>query len=140
MAIVVDTNVVIAALIRRGAVRELLLTHPGSFFTPETCVKEVWEHRRVWGRDNASDDEMMEEVLLLAEDVLTVVPEHVYSKRMTEAANLTDDPDDAPVIALALSMDNDGLWTFNTRDFSKARLKEKVRILGTGDVRMLMDE
>ena len=131
---------IIAALVRKGPVRELLLARPGSFVTAEFCIREVWEHREEWGKGRVSDEELMEELTLMAQSILVVVPERDYSPNEREAASLTSDPDDAPVIALALSMGNDGLWTFNTKDFSSVRLKEKVRVLGTREVRGLLGE
>jgi predicted nucleic acid-binding protein len=44
--VIVDTNVIVAALIRRGVVRELVLAHPGVFLTPESCIREVWRIER----------------------------------------------------------------------------------------------
>jgi hypothetical protein len=37
--IIVDANVIIAALIQRGIVRQLVLAHPGGFLTPVACVQ-----------------------------------------------------------------------------------------------------
>ena len=50
MNIIVDTNVIVAALIQRGIVRELILRRPGVFMTPDACVREVWENRDDWNR------------------------------------------------------------------------------------------
>ena len=50
MNIIVDTNVIVAALIQRGIVRELVLSRSGVFMTPEACVREAWENREDWNR------------------------------------------------------------------------------------------
>jgi len=42
-----DTNVIVAALIQKGIVRELLLGHPDVFVTPEECIREVRENREI---------------------------------------------------------------------------------------------
>ena len=138
MNIVVDTNVIVAALLRKGIVRELLLGYPGSFITPKFCIEEIWEHRDVWGRGCCADDELREVVDLLAADVLVVASEVVYYSKVRQASILTDDPDDIPVIALALAIENDGLWTFNRKDFSKPALKSRVKVLSTSEVCRLL--
>jgi len=136
--IVVDTNVIIAALLRQGIVRELLFGYPGSFITPKSCIEEIWEHRDVWGCGCCADDELREVVDLLADDVLVIAFGEVYSSKAKEASFLTDDPDDIPVIALALAIDNDGLWTFNRKDFSKPALRSRVNVLSTSEVCRLL--
>lgn len=47
---------------------------------------------------------------------------------------LTDDIDDAPVIALALSIDNEGIWTHNIKHFRQKKFGERIRVLSTQDV------
>jgi predicted nucleic acid-binding protein len=119
-------------------VRELLLGYPGSFITPRFCIEEIWEHRDVWERGCCDDEELREVIDLLAADILVVAPEGVYSSKAEEARFLTDDPDDIPVIALALAIDNDGLWTFNKKDFAKPALRSRIKILGTSEVCRLL--
>ena len=117
MSIVLDTNVIVAALIQKGIVRELILDHPGAFSTPEACIDEVWENREAWNRRQVAEAIVREALAFLSEDFITVVPRSVYREKEAEAAALIRDPDDVPVVALALSVDNEGIWTFNTRDF-----------------------
>ncbi len=71
---------------------------------------------------------------LMADDFLIVVSRDVYAGKVNEATPLTDDPDDVPVVALALTVDNLGIWTFNTKDFSKPALTSRIAILRTSDV------
>ena len=46
------------------------------------------------------------------------------------------DPDDAPFLALALSFDNDGIWT-NDKDFERQSV---VRVWKTHELLTLMEE
>ena len=137
--IVIDTNVIVASLIRKGIVRELLVGHRGVFMTPESCIDEVWERRGAWNRRGVPDAEIAEALSWLTENIVAVMPRSVYRDREGEARALIADPDDVPVVALALSFDNDGTWTFNTKDFSRAELLARVRVLTTGDVRWLIE-
>ena len=41
MTVIIDTNVLIAMLIKRGIVRELLINNPGEFITPDWCFEEL---------------------------------------------------------------------------------------------------
>ena len=139
LKIVVDTNVIVAALIRAGIVREILLRHPGAFLTPATCMEEAWEKRGEWNR-RAMDERTIREALdLLAKRVLVVVPRSALHAKEAEAARLIRDPDDVPVVALALSLANEGIWTFNTKDFAGRELVACVRVLTTGEVKSLLE-
>jgi len=62
------------------------------------------------------------------------VSQEVYNSYISEAAELTDDKDDAPVIALALAADNEGIWTYNIKHFRQEIFGERIRVLSTGDV------
>ena len=137
--IVVDTNVIVASLIRKGIVRELLVGHRGVFMTPESCIDEVWERRGAWNRRGVPDAEIAEALSWLTENIVAVMPRSVYRDREGEAKALIADPDDVPVVALALRFDNDGIWTFHTKDFSGAELLARVRVLTTGEVRWFLE-
>lgn len=138
MTIVVDTNVIVAALIQRGIVRALVLDHPGALATPESCIAEVWDNRDDWNRKRVPEAVVREALDFLSEEFVTVVQRAVYREREAEAASLIRDPDDVPVVALALSVDNDGIWTFNTKDFGTPAVKSRCRVLGTADVKALL--
>ena len=133
--IIVDTNVIVAALIQRGIVRELILRRPGVFMTAEACVLEVWENRHDWNRKKVPEALVKEALDFLTDEFVSVVPRSAYREKEGEAAGLIRDPDDVPVVALALAVDNEGIWTFNTKDFSDPRLLPRLRILGTAEVK-----
>ncbi len=138
MTIVLDTNVIVAALIQRGIVRELLLAHPHAFLTPEACIAEIWEHREEWNRRGLPDPVLREALDLLTDGFVTVVSREVYREKEGEARALIRDPDDVPVVALALAVDNQGVWTFNTRDFSDPRLASRITVLGTAGAKAVL--
>ncbi len=62
------------------------------------------------------------------------VSQDVYDQYISAAEKLTDDKDDAPVIALALSIDNEGIWTHNIKHFRQKKFGERIRVLSTQDV------
>ena len=138
MTIIVDTNVIVAALIQAGIVRELVLDHPGAFLTPEACIGEVWENREDWNRKKVPEASVKEALDFLTEEFVTVVPRSVYRGKEEEAATLIRDPGDVPVVALALAVDNEGIWTFNTKDFSGPLLTSRCWILTTSGVKSLL--
>jgi len=123
-----------------GIVRELVLDHPGAFLTPEACIGEVWENREDWNRKKVPEASVKEALDFLTEEFVTVVPRSVYRGKEEEAATLIRDPDDVPVVALALAVENEGIWTFNTKDFSGPLLTSRCRVLTTSAVKSLLME
>jgi len=74
LSIVIDTNVIVASLIRKGIVRELLVGHRGVFMTPESCIDEVWERRGAWNRRQVLDAEIAEALSWLTENSVADAP------------------------------------------------------------------
>ena len=133
MTVVVDTNVLIAMLIKKGVVREVIINNPGEFITPEWCFEELWKHRDVWNKKNQSEEEL-KYILSRLKRYIIIMDEKTYNNKLEEARKLIIDIDDAPLIALALSVENEGIWTYNTKHFDKDSLKELVKILNIKDV------
>lgn len=133
MNIILDSNVLIAALIKPGIVRATVVAHPGEWLVPEAIFEEVWEHRDVWNRNRLPDTELHAILESLSDGFVDVVSETVYRPKETAARRLVSDADDWPLAALALSVENDGIWTFNKRHLEKAK-RRRIRLLNTSDV------
>lgn len=123
----------IAALIKPGIVRAMVIGNPGEWLVPEAIFEEVWEHRDAWNRNNLPDPQLHDILDILSEDFVIVVSERVYRNYTTAATKLVSDSDDWPLVALALSVENEGIWTFNERHLERAR-KHGIRLLRTSDV------
>lgn len=57
-----------------------------------------------------------------------------WRSEVLEAEKLTVDKDDAPVIALALSIDNEVIWTFNTKHFRQKIFGDRIKVLTSKDL------
>lgn len=124
-------------LIKKGIVREIIINNPGEFITPDWCFEEAWEHRCVWNKKDLDDDDLLEILNELKEYYVLVVPKDDYIEFENEASKLIQDKDDIPILALALAIDNKGIWTFNTKDFKTEKIQTKVKIISTKEVKKL---
>jgi len=136
--LVVDTSVLIAALMKKSAVRELLLNPLFEFYVPEYCIEEIERHL---GEVSERSGVSTESVLLLLGVLLTsvqVVSAERVVKKWKEAHSIMGriDVDDVPFIALALSFPNDGIWT-EDKHFLK---QNKVKVWRTRDLSKLLRE
>ena len=106
--IIVDTNVLLAFLLSNGITRRIIVENPEVFISPEYCFDELWEHRDRWNKNDLPDSELREIVNDVKRLFVMAVYPDVYSPYISEGEELTDDKEDAPIIALALSVDNEG--------------------------------
>jgi predicted nucleic acid-binding protein len=135
--LVLDTNILIAALIKDSLTREILL-HPGfEFIVPEYALEEIGRHMSKIAKCARLDREEVDLLLRILLESVTVVPFEKIAPFIEEADELigANGPDDVPFVALALAVENDGIWS-NDRAFGNlqgitvwrtADMKEFVR-------------
>jgi predicted nucleic acid-binding protein len=100
MRLVLDTNILIAALIKDSITRHILLLPDLEFFLPAFALDEL---------------DLLLTLLLTS---VTVVPYERIAPYLSDADVLIGaiDPDDVPFVALALAEEHDGIWS-NDRAF-----------------------
>ena len=132
MRIVVDTNILISSLIKDSITREILLLPYMDFYLPEFALEEVEAHKiKISKLSGLSPDEIDFFLDLLLENI-SIVPAQTIRPYLKEAQKIIGDidPGDIPFIALALAVDNDGIWT-NDKHFRKIR---KIKIWNTPEL------
>lgn len=132
MRLVVDTNILLSALIKKSATRKILL-HPGfEFYATEHIFHEIENHKNeVIKKSGLSENEFY----IVLDSVLTnviITPETEFVKHIPGAWDIMKDidPDDFPFLALTLSFENDGIWT-NDKHFLR---QKEVKVWRTKDV------
>jgi predicted nucleic acid-binding protein len=123
--LVVDSNVVFAALLRAGTTRAILVDPPFRLLAPEWMLVEMRRHRvAIADRAGLSESEF-DLLFALVTQGIEIVPLAGYKAFIDEASNRMGgrDPGDAPFLALALATRCDGIWTQNVRHFKEAGLR-----------------
>ena len=138
MKLVVDTSVLIAALMKDSAVRELLLNPLFEFYVPEHYIEEIEKHMGEIAKRSGLIAENMYLLLGILLTSVQVVPKERILEKMKEAEQIMGkiDMDDTPFIALALSFPNDGVWS-EDRHFLK---QNRVKVWLTKDLLKSMRE
>lgn len=113
MKLVVDTNRIIAGLIRGSASRKILLSDKFEFLTVGITKSEIEDHKQEIIDKAKVTGEEFNKIFSLLFSKIFVVSDVTIESKMEEAKQIMDniDPDDTPFIALALSVKNDGLWS-----------------------------
>ncbi len=140
VTIIVDTNVIISALMTKGVVRELIVYNPEEFITPDWCYQEVFKHQSVWNKNKLGTKEIESILRDMMNYFVYPIEKEIYQDKIRSAKPLIKDADDVPVIALALSVETKGIWTFNTKHFSTKQVREQIKILTTDDVKTLFQD
>ena len=136
MRLAVDTNRIIAALVKDSASRKILLSDKFDFLTIEITKQEIEEHRQELLDKTRLTDEQLNLALSLLFSRIFVVSDIVVERKMDEAKKIMDalDPDDTPFVALALAVENDGIWS----DDKHFRQQDRIRIWETKDLLTLI--
>jgi predicted nucleic acid-binding protein len=118
MRLVLDTNILIAALIKDSLTRTFFFFPDLELLLPEYALEEVNRHRAKIARHSRLTYREIDLLLSLLLESVTVVPaKRILPHLMAADALIGDiDKDDVPFVALALAVENDGIWS-NDRAF-----------------------
>jgi predicted nucleic acid-binding protein len=111
MKLVLDTNILIAALIKNSFTRKCFFSPEIEFYLPEYALEEVTKHRAKIARHSRLSDKEIDLLLTLLLESVTVVPAEKILPHLKAAEALIGDVDknDVPFVALALAVENDGI-------------------------------
>jgi len=132
MKVIVDASVVVAALMKAGRARHVLLHSDATFYVPARIFEETMRAAdRIAERAGVSS-EAVHAALTVLLGRLEVIPEallgpHMATARRTAEAAVA--PEDTAYIAAALALDAP-VWTYD-HDFRRA---EGISVIGTTDV------
>lgn len=132
MILVLDTNVLIASLIKNSLNRSLLLSLSLELYLPEYALEETGKYIDLISEKSKLSHSELKVLLSLLLERIRLIPAIKISKHIKEAEYLIGDldPNDVPFIALALSFPNDGIWS-NDKHFIK---QKKIKIWTTNDL------
>ena len=130
MDLIVDANIIFAALIKEGITIEIILEPEIHLFAPEFIFEEILKYKEeIMKKTHRKEDELIALFELLKEKI-TFMPMKELDPFMVKAESISPDEDDIPYIALALKL-NIPIWS-NDRN-----LKEKqnhVKVYSTKDL------
>jgi predicted nucleic acid-binding protein len=133
MQLVADTNVLVAALLRKGDTRKLLFSKKFEIFSPDRVITEILDHKQEFMQKGSMLEQEFQQALELELENVTVTPIEEYGQLKQKALVLCPKghEKDWPFIALALKLDcplwsNDsalkrqtGVQAFSTTDLLK---------------------
>lgn len=130
MQLVVDANILFAALIKDSVTIEILLEEFVEYFTPEWILEEFYKNKDEILKKSKRTPQEFEQVFEYLKQRITIVPKDDYREFLDFAEKIAPHEKDAPYLALALKL-KIPVWS-NDRN-----LKEKqssVHVFNTKDI------
>ena len=132
MKLVIDTNRIIAALVKDGFSRQIISYFPIEFISPEFTRKEVDKYEKEIIEKAGISKNEFDMVFASLLERITIISQAIYTPYVEEANKIlgTIDLKDVPFLALALAVPNDGIWSEDAH-FER---QNKVRLWKTSEL------
>lgn len=135
MKIVVDSNRIIAALVKESTTRKLLYQKDFEFLAPDFIATEIFKYKDHIIASSGISVQEFDILLSLLLEYVTIVPREDYQSCIDESKSLIDDEKDVPYFAVCLSIKALGIWTHD-EDFRK---QQKIKIFTNKDMLELIE-
>lgn len=134
MRLVVDTSILISSLIKRSVTREILLLPFMKFYLPDYALEELEAHKPKLSKLSGLSIDEIDILLNSLLDYISIVPAQTIQPYLKEAESIIGsvDPGDVPFVALALAVENDGIWS-NDKHFKAVK---QIKVWKTSDLLM----
>lgn len=136
MIFVIDSNILISALIRDSTTRKILIESEWVFYYPEIAFHEIRKYKQMIIEKSGMTELDYSDVVSRLLKHIILVPEEQFSKNLKEANEILGkiDVDDVVFLATAMSIDNSKIWSNDPHLHQQNRIKT----LNTEDVVKLM--
>lgn len=110
MKLVVDANILFAALIKEGSTAELLISDKLQLFAPEFLFTEFAKYEELILKKTHRSREEFNQFLDLLKEQITVIPKKEIIPFIDKAENISPDPKGIVYLALAFALKSN-IWS-----------------------------
>ena len=137
MKLVIDTNIVISALIKDGNTREIIVSGKFELVSPDFVLEETYKYEGYICEKAGLTKDEFELLMALIFQKITVVPSNEYEARKGTAKKIMkQDIKDVPYVACYLALKCDGIWT-NDDDYEDVK---EIEVVSTSELSGLLQE
>lgn len=131
MKLIIDSNIIISALIKDSKTREIILKSGFEFLHPERALKNIDKYKEEIIEKSGLNLSEYEKLLESLIESILLIDSDKFLYKLDEAKKIMiNDIEDVPFVALALSVENDGIWS-EDKHFEK---QDKIRIWKTREI------
>lgn len=135
MRLVADTTELFSFFNEKSKARELSLSTKLDLHSPEFSLEEIKEHKDKIVKSFSLTEPQFVLVNKLLNTVVKFVKEKEYSKLLSEAREISPDPDDVDFFALALKS-NIPIWS----EDKELKNQSRVKVLNTKELSKLLEK
>ena len=129
MDLVIDANILFAALIKESVTKELILSNGINLFAPEFLFEEFYKYKEeILKKTNRSLEEF-DEIFMILTNIITLIPEEEFGLFLEKARSISPDENDSVYFALALKL-NCAIWSND----KKLKNQDRIRVYSTQDL------
>ncbi len=132
MKIVLDTNVIIAALLKDSIIRETIILSGHDLFIPEKSLEEIKKYEgEIIAKSGLSSPEIYQILEELLSNII-ILPYIELKDFMPQAEKIMKDIDikDSVFIAAALSINADGIWSYDNH----FKMQDLIRVVSINEL------
>lgn len=131
MKVVLDTNILISALIKNSITRKILFTSYFDFFYPKSSLNEINKHKDLILRKSGMAGKDYDDLFRALFEVVTIVREEIINENLNRAKKIgIQDPDDLVFLACALGIPQSIIWS-DDADFEG---QSAIKVMKTKDI------
>ena len=123
MKVIIDSNRVIAALIKDSTTRNILFDNKFEFIAPDTITIEINKYKTTIIEKAGITEEEFDVLLSLIFEHITIVPQNEYNEFVAKFQNDIKDSNDIPYIAACIETKADGIWTHDPHFKEQKKVK-----------------
>ena len=131
MKIVIDSNRIIAALLKDSTTREIIFNKNFEFIAPSYIFSEIDKYKNYIIQKANIEEENFDVLLSLIFEKVKIINELEYSKFLKELEGEIRDTKDIPYLALSLASKSIGIWTHDPhfKEQNKVRVYSNIDML-----------
>lgn len=137
MRFIIDTNILLSALIKNSTTRKIIVKSGWNFYYPEMSFHEVRKYKDLVLKKSGMTEDNYNTLLDLILEHINILPDERIMNNLEEAKKVIGhiDPDDVVFFATKLSVSNSIIWS----DDSGFDKQDKVKVLKSGEVVKLFE-
>ncbi|MBI2629090.1 hypothetical protein HYW74_03330 [Candidatus Pacearchaeota archaeon] len=137
MKIIIDSNRVIAALIKDSTTRAILFNKTFQFFAPSYIKSEIAKYKQEIINKAGINSKEFDALISMIFECITIIPQEKYSSIIDKVKDKTSDVNDFPYFAVCLLINAGGIWTHDPHFYKQNNYKiftnmDMLRIIEEG--------
>lgn len=133
MNLIIDANILFAALIKEGKTIEILLNPFFNIYAPEFLFEEFGRYKDELLKKTHRTEENFSEILEDLKEIINIIPKEDYNNKIKLGKEISPDENDFYYFALALKL-SCAIWSND----KKLRKQNNVKIYSTEELVQLL--